>query len=417
MSNKLLLPFGIVVVGVLTVGALVFAKPKPVPRPAAEEPAAIQVAVLPAKQESLRIAVTAQGTVIPKREIDLIAQVSGQVVSVEPDFVSGGFFEPSQVLLRIDDREYRAALLRAKAQLAEAEHRLAEELGLSHQAQREWRELGSQAANDLFLRKPQLAAAQANVESARAAVDVAELDLQRTQLSVPFDGRIKSKQVDLGEYVTAGTPIATVYDSTVVEVRLSLTEAQAALINLPLTANTVSVDHARVTISGSVAGEEHQWQGVLARTDAFVDTHSRMYVAVVEVADPFATQSADGKPAAPLLPGLFVEAKIEGKHLDDILRLPRSALYSRDKVLILDSANAVVEQQVKVLHKTEDHVWVQAGIAADALISLEKQSLTPAGTVVQPILPSGSEADAMAISTKPATNTVALKTDKAELKD
>lgn len=398
MSKKVLFPVAICAVGLLAIAALVVAKPKPVPRELPDEPALVQVAVTEAHRESMRLKVKTQGTVTPKREIELVAQVSGLISGVEPAFVDGGFFDTEQVLVRIDEREYQAALLSAKSRLADAAQRLAEEEGRSLQAAREWRDLGNQNANDLFMRKPQLASAQANLEANQGSVAIAGLNLERTQISAPFKGRVRETHVNLGQYVSAGTPLATIYDSTVVEVRLPLTEQQAALIDLPLTAGLASGNSARpkVTITGTVAGEQHQWSGTLSRTDAFVDANSRMYYAVVEVVDPFAIDADESESKMPLLPGLFVEAEIEGKRLDNVLKLPRAALFERDKLLTLDGENKIAEQKVRVLRKTETEVWVQAELTESMLVSLEKQSLTPVGSVVEPMLPQGEAEPASA---------------------
>ncbi len=406
MLKKLLLPAIIAAIGIAAMALLVIAQPKPVPRAVEEEPARIQVTVVPAKHQVLHLAVEAQGTVRPKREIDLVAQVSGQVVEVDPAFVDGGFFDAGQPLLRIDEREYRAALSSARARVADAEQRLAEERGRSLQAEREWRDLGNQSANDLFLRKPQMASAQANLESARGDLEVAELNLERTRISVPFKGRVRQTRANLGQYVTAGTPLATVYDSTLVEVRLPLTESQATLIDLPLTPG--ATERVPVTITGSVAGEPHQWQGVLARTDAFVDPDSRLYYAVVEVADPFSVDSVDqasGKQGAPLLPGLFVSAEIQGKRLDGVLKLPRAALFERDKLLTLDEENNIAQHKVQVLRRSETHVWIKADIPDDTLISLDKHSLTPAGTSVEPRFSDGTAPGSETPATADASST------------
>lgn len=377
MSKKFALPAAIVLGGIAVIALLVVARPKPEPAPPAEEAANLQVSVVAARPTSQRLLVNAQGSVLPKREIDLVAQVSGQIVSVEPAFVDGGFFSTAQVLIRIDDREYQAALLAARARVAEAEKLLAEEQGRSRQAQREWRDLGNDNANDLFLRKPQLAAAQANLESARGEVARAELNLQRTKIQVPFDGRVKQTFADLGQFVSTGTRLATVYDSTVVEIRLPLTEKQAALVELPLNTVGHTREPVQVKIKGSVAGVEHEWFGLLTRTDAFVDANSRMYYAVVEVTDPFTN--------VPLLPGLFVEAEIQGKELNNVNVLPRSSLFERDKVVIVGEDNKTRTETVNVLRKTDTHVWFQARFDEDTLVTLEKQALAPDGTEVEPL--------------------------------
>lgn len=415
MAKKLLMPLAIIAAGVVTISVLVTAKPKPTPGPTPDEPGPVKVMAVQAQQETQRLSVDAQGTVTPKREIELIAQVSGQIIKVEPVFVSGGFFEPAQVLFHIDDRDYRAALLTARAREAEARQRLAEERARSQQAEREWQDLGNQNANDLFTRKAQLASAEANLESAKAERTLAELNLERTKISVPFHGRIRQTHVNLGQYVSIGSSLATVYDSTVVEVRLPLTESQAALINLPLRPGLhgSTPEPTLVTIKGSVAGEQHQWTGVIARTDAFVDTNSRMYFAIVEVADPFALEGSDDNAGVPLLPGLFVEAEIEGKPIDNVVRLPRSALFERNKLLSLDSENRIAEQTVRVLRRTPSEIWVQAALDNGALITLDKQSLTPVGTVVEPIVDTASNL----VFNAPAQDSSVNPTGEAQQKD
>jgi len=416
LKKDLSILLGIFLGGAALVAVLIIAKPTPAPEVAAEEPANVKVEVVEARPQSVRLSVITQGTVTPKREIDLVAQVSGKVVSVEPNFEDGGFFSTAQALIQIDDSDYRSALLSAKARVADAEYRLAEEQGMGRQAAREWRDLGNKNANDLFMRKPQLAAAQANLASAKGQLETAGMNLQRTRITVPFDGRVKQTFVDLGQYVSVGSRLATVYDSTVVEVRLPLTEKQAALVDLPLLPKEQR-DGARlpkVVIRGSVAGAEHEWHGVLARTDAFVDANSRLYYGVVEVENPFASRLEGDRIQAPLLPGLFVEAEIEGKQLANVIELPRSALYQRSKLLLVDSENAIAEQHVEVLQRSETHVWVRADVADKALVSLEKQSLTPVGTVVDPLISVNEGATPVAMEVRSPSSPTTIPEESTE---
>lgn len=374
------LPLVIIFIGCALLAVLVVAKPKPTPKLNNEPPALIQVAVLSAKPQTLSLAVDAQGTVEPKRQITLIAEVSGLIVNVDTQFSGGGFFSKNQTLLKIDPRDYLTAELSAKARLAEAERRLAEEQGLARQAQREWRDLGNQNANDLFIRKPQLTAAKANLAFAQADLNRAQLDLARTSIKAPFDGRIRETTVDVGQFVNKGNALATLYDTAVAQIRLPLTEAQAALIDLPLNLQAKNTLKPEVLIKGVVAGTPYTWQGVLARTDAFIDTRTRMYYAIVEVANPFMGE-------VPLLPGLFVDAQIEGKKLNNVLKLPRTALFKRNKIFIIDNENKTKELTVRVLRKTADTVWLQGeNIRAGSKIVTEKHMLIPEGTPVDPIL-------------------------------
>lgn len=397
MGYKYILPGAIVLVGVLSITLLLVAKPKPQAAPQSNIETRIKVRVSPAKEESLSIRVRTFGSVAPKHEIDLIAQVSGQIVTSKPNFVVGGFFNKSEPLIGIDKRDYQVSLLKARARRASALQSLAEEKGRSSQAKREWRDLGDENANALFLRKPQLAAAQANLDSAQADVMKAELDLERTQITVPFSGQIKEIHADLGQFVSVGDLIATVYDSSSVEVRVPLTEKQAALVELPI--NTPHVNQpsqntkfATVTIKGSIAGIKNQWHGTLTRVDPFIDASTRMYNAIVEVENTANT--------LPLLPGLFVEAEINGKTLNNIMVLPREALYQNEKIFTLDSANKISVHRVEVVHSTDTQAWVRlngaglpdntglpnnTGLPENIVVMLEKQNITKPGSIVDPV--------------------------------
>lgn len=348
-------------------------KPQPQPEPpVAAAPLQLQVAY--AEPREWRLQAHSQGTVEPKRDINLVAEVSGRITEVSPKFVSGGSFEAGETLVKIDDRDYRFALIRAQAQVADARQLLASEQGRARQAKREWRDLGNRQANDLFLRKPQLASAKANLEAALANQQQAELNLERTDITLPFAGRVRKTLVNLGQYLTPGTPIASAYDSSIAEVRLSLTERQAALINLPRD-NTDIEQLPGVTLSGSVAGQTHQWQGRLTRTDASIDTRSRLYYAIAEVEAPYQAET-------PLMMGLFVDARIEGKPLQDIVRIPRQGLYQSTRVFAANSDNLIQVKPVEVLATDSDYAWVRGDLRSGEAIALEKQHYLRQGSQV-----------------------------------
>lgn len=379
----------IFVPGLAAVVLVATIKPAPVamPQPAPELPT---VAVVTAQPSLQRLKVHSQGTVAPRREIDLVAQVGGRVTRVESNFVDGGFFAQEQALIQIDDRDYSFAHKRAEAQVSNAEQLLSTERGRARQAQREWRDLGNAEANSLFLRKPQLAAAEASLASAQADLNKAALDLERTRINVPFGGRVRETFVDLGQYVTPGTRIATVYDTASAEIRLPLSDRQAALVDLPLGFSATGDDVGpAVTIKGVVGGKEYSWLGHIARTDASIDTRSRMYYAVAEVDNPFIA-ATDKSRAVPLIVGLFVEAEIDGRALDDVMVLPRSAVFKRDKVYLVRSSaegdHEIALRQIKVLYKTQDQIWIQAinptDIPAGSQIVVGQQNYVAPGVLV-----------------------------------
>lgn len=359
---------------------------KPVPKPvAAIPPELLPVAVVLADPKPQSLSVTSQGTVMPRRDIDLVAQVSGRVTQVDESFVDGGFFDRERALVQIDDRDYRLALVSAEARVAEAAQALATERGRVRQARREWRDLGNAEANDLFLRKPQLAAAEAQLAATRADRDQAALNLERTSISAPFAGRVRETHVDLGQYVTVGTRIASVYDSSVAVIRLPLTDRQAALVDLPLGFNTRDKGEKAapaVLLSGTVAGQRYHWQGHIVRTDASVDTRSRLYYAVAEVVDPYVVNPDQAQ--VPLVVGLFVEAEISGREIEHVVTLPKSALIKGDKLYTLDEQNRVRQKRVTLLHSDDRKVWVTGEITPGEPVVVGQQGLLSEGLVVTP---------------------------------
>jgi RND family efflux transporter MFP subunit len=355
------------------------------PRPAAQSPAEARpplVDVVVVRPQTMALAVDAQGSVLPRREINLVSQVAGRIERVGPHFAQGGFFDAGEALVEVEDADYRFAIARAEAQVAAARQRVAEEKGRALQARREWRDLGSQEANALFLRKPQLASAEAALRAAEADVGAAELNLSRTRISVPFNGRVSEKHVDIGQYVAPGTVIARVYDTDAVEIRLPLTDRQVALLDLPLNFENQSDEQAArvpVRLRARFADREWEWQGRIVRTDASIDLDSRVVYAVAEVEKPFAIEPGSDRP--PLSPGLFVHATIDGRAIDDVVLLPRSALRSDDSVMVVDARQQLLSRQVKVLHSNAEQVWLR-GLSQRERVVVREDTLTVAGMTV-----------------------------------
>ena len=362
--------------------ALLVGKPGPEPR-AVPPPAPVVVDVVPADPATRMLSVQTQGTVRPRREIKLVSQVAGKVVAVSPRFAEGGFFTAGEELVKIEDTDYRFAIDRAQSQVAAARQRVAEEEGRALQAKREWRDLGSEQANALFLRKPQIAAARAALRAAEADLAAARLDLERTSVSAPFPGRISDKHVDLGQYVTPGAAIAQVYDTEVAQVRLPLTDRQVALLDLPLTYDDEQAEQrsgAPVVLQAQFANRLWEWEGRIVRTDASIDVDSRVVYAVAEVEQPFARQPGSDRP--PLAPGLFVNAVITGREMPQVSLLPRSALRSDDTVMVVDADERARVRDVEVLQSSPEQVWVQ-GLEPGERVIVREPGMTAAGMLVQ----------------------------------
>jgi len=395
-------PVLILVIGGLAVVAAATLKPKPAPI-TVEKPKPPVVKTWVAQPQTKTLDVFTQGTVAPKREIELVSEVGGRIVHTSTDFVSGGFAQRGSTLIQIDPRDYQFALIQAEASVKDSEQLLATERGRARQAKREWRDLGNPEANALFLREPQLAASEAHLRSAQANRDKAKLNLERCAITLPFDGRIRSTHVNLGQYVTPGTPIAQVFDTQVAQVRLPLTDHQIALLSLPTRHNTLTegsqAEPAQVTISGTIGGRMHSWQGRLVRTDASIDTRSRLYYAVAEVDSPF---TATEEQPTPMVVGLFVEAQIRGRELKNVVRLPKVALFKRNKLYTLTDKQKVEQRQVEVLHSDGKHAWVRGPLPAGTRVIIDKQnrlseglSVTQAAIISEPTAPTVEQTAAL----------------------
>ena len=360
ISHKARVTLLVITIGIVVILALVLLKPKPQREPRAAKPL-LNVAVIVAAPASLQVSIHSQGTVAPRREIDLVSQVSGKIVAVADNYANGGFFKADSKLVQIEPADYEFAVIRAKAQLARAQEQVALEQGRSRQAGREWRDLGDETANSLFLRQPQLNATKATLDSAQADLQKAELDLDRTGISAPFQGRIRNTFVDLGQYVTPGARIAKVYSTDVVEVRLPLSDRDAMLVDLPANfEDSTAVSYPKVTLRSSVGELSDQWQGRIVRTDASIDVRSRMTFAVAEIANPFKSDPTESR--RPLSIGLFVEAQISGRVIENALRLPKDVIYRGREILVLDDNNQVGFQTVSIVRSSPDFVVV-VGIA------------------------------------------------------
>lgn len=375
--------FFILAFGILASWLLLVGKPTPKAAPIPNKMPPLVSYVL-AEPQTMQLSVRTQGTVEPVREVVLSTELGGRIVSVTPQFIEGGFFRAGEPLLQLETADYESAILQAESRLATAKQELAQEEGRARQAEREWSELANSKANDLFLRKPQLASAKAAVAAAEAELQDAQRALANTAVSLPFDGRIVSRNVGLGQFVTPGTSIAVVYGTERVHVRLPINDEQLALLDLPLTASgREEEEYPKVSLRTQLGGKLHEWLGIIRRTDARVDQDSRNLYAIAEIDQPFESQQGFGSP--PLLPGLFVEAEIEGRPIDGLTRLPRSAMQNDDTLRVVDSESTIRERLVRSLYQDNLNVWIPDLVAGERIV-VSNSALLQVGTAVTAVL-------------------------------
>jgi multidrug efflux system membrane fusion protein len=356
LGPKALLPAAVLVGSLAISAVLVLARP--VPEAQAVEEHRPVVAVVPAAPGIERMLVRAQGTVEPRTENELLAEVGGRLIWVSPELETGSFFAAGEVLARIEPADYEIALERARAALerSSSQRELAEaSLGRS----RALHEAGaaSQAAPDQA--ESNAAIAAANQREAEAALRQAELELSRTELRVPFAGRVREKKADVGQHVALGAPIASVFAVDWAELRLAIQSEELAFLDLPRAPAAPDAGPI-VRFSGHYAGRRHTWSGRVVRAEGALDPRTRLVHVVARVEDPYGL--ASGLP--PLEVGLFVEAEIEGREFPGAMRLPRGALRGDGEVVVVGPDAALRTRRVEVLRIDGETVFVAGGLAA-----------------------------------------------------
>lgn len=377
---KTALPVLVLVIAVAISWALFVNRPAAERQPAGE--AVLAVDATRVSPGSFGVVVVTDGTVSPRTESTLIPEISGRIVEISPEFREGGFFEEGDVLVRIEPRDYQLALATTEARVAEARAALEQELALAEVVKNDWKQLGRQAP-DLGLRKPQIAAAEAALQSAMAQLERARVDLGRTIIRAPYAGRVLEKNADVGQFVSTGSVLARIYAVDYVEIRLPLSNRQLGFVDLPERFrgdpdDAVSSGPA-VTVEAEIGRTRYQWEGRLVRVEGAIDTRSRELSVVAQVDDPFA-RGPDGRP--PLRIGQFVTARIRGRTLDDVFVLPRAALREGGEVLIVDGDSRLQRRPVTVAWSDAENVVISDGLDDGDIVTLTSLSIAAGGTPV-----------------------------------
>jgi RND family efflux transporter MFP subunit len=327
------------------------------------EPVAVLplVRVLTIHPETLRMHVVAHGSVAPRTESDLVAEVRGRILTVAPALVAGGFFEAGDELLRLDDREHEIAVRRARAQvkLRESEARLA---AADATRRRQLADRGAASAAELEQYESRELVALALLDESRAALQQADLDLERTVVRAPFAGRVRERPVDVGQFVNPGTKLARIYAVDYSEVRLPVQTEDLAHLDLgPGTGSGADATlGSPITLRAKLAGSDLEWQATQVRTEGEIDLRTRTLHLVARIDDPYGRLS---ERAVALPSGLFVEAEIAGRELTGVFVLPAAAVRDGDNVYVVDAEDRLVIRSVEVIRRDRDRVVIGEGLA------------------------------------------------------
>ncbi len=361
VKRHFLVPLLVLVVAIAAAASLVMNK-KPVERKV-QELILPRVSVEEASVQDIRIPLTSRGVVDARTETKLVSEVSGKVVWVSPKWVNGGFFKQGEVMLKIDNASYKNQVAQAKSKLAQAISNLVQEEGQAYVAKEQWqmaniRNTDNEAGKALALREPQLASAKAQVEAAKADLDQSQDQLRKTQIKAPYAGLIDSKEADIGQYLGVGHRLAEYHAVDYVEIRVPLTQAQIALLELPKLGQSSELP---AELTARVGDLSANWQGRLVRTEGLLDEQTKVLHGIVEVNDPYGLQKNS---SIPLRIGTFVEAKLNSRLLKSVVVLPRRLLRSGNHIWLVDEHDRLDKREVKVLPTRGENVYVIDGITA-----------------------------------------------------
>jgi len=359
------------------------------------EPPAVQY--LKIKSERLRMDVRSQGRVSAQTEIDLVTGVSGNIIKVSPAFVSGGFFNKGDLLVAIDPAEYDLRVAQAQARVMEAQYQLTREEAEAEQARDEWKHLGQGDPNPLSLRIPQLKEKKAKLAAEQEELKNAKLLRQRTEIRALFNGRVRTKEVGMGQYIDDGTILGRIYSSDLAEVRLPLSTHDLAFVDFPELPHQIqSARGAQVHFTAHYQGRQQTWSGHLVRSEGVIDKDTGMVMVVAQIPDPFGMRIpkkalANEQFSAILPVGLYVEASIEGRWFENIFIVPASALFPNNRVVILDEENRLRFRHVEILKKEREQVIIKAGLHADERVLVSGLPHPIEGLLVRPLTPEAAD--------------------------
>ena len=344
---KIVAPILTFVLGLVGMSVIGSSGPEPEEKKAIETRPTVKVETINSISHQVRI--TGHGEVKPVESTTLSAQVSGEVVSWNPNFVAGGLVKRGDVLFSVDSAKYEAAVLQAEAALSSAQSSLIQERGLADVAEREAKTLPNSRVTDLYLRKPQLLSAQAAVKSAQASLKLAKRDLAYCEVKAPYDALVVAREVGKGQYINQGTRVGQIYNIEVAEIVFPIAGFDSAFLPsqlLGLEAN-VSTD-GRYSFSRP---------GKIVRDLGMLDSDTRMGNIVVQIQNPYSINSSLPK----IQFGNYVTVSFDGQNLNNVFKLSQD-LVNNNSVWIATDEHKLDIRRIEVIREEADYFIVGNGL-------------------------------------------------------
>jgi RND family efflux transporter MFP subunit len=362
------LSLAVIVAGVIGAAYITKTAPKALRRPPAKIAPLVEVARI---QPGIHnVAVQAMGTVVPAKEIVLESRVSGEIVALHPQFTVGGFLEKGSEILRIDPLDYELAVTLAEARVKDSVSILTVTEEEAAAAVEEWRLLYKNNPENaeipaLVAKEPQLEAARAKLAAERADLQKAKLDLARTRIKAPFNAIVRKKFVDIGSQVSAQEQLAELVGTDVYWIQASIPVDRLNWITIPRqpaeTGSRVRIFHRNA----------YEHSGTVIKLLGDLQQEGRMARILIEVRDPLGLRQK-GKTRLPLLIGEYVRLEISGRQLNNVYRIPRTALRDNTRIWVASSADTLKIREVDILWRDSETVLFRDGLQpGDRLIVSE----------------------------------------------
>ncbi len=384
-------------------------KKPPVQKPPAEQ--IRHVRVITAQKTDLVPFVRGYGAVSPARSWNALAQVSGRIVYVHPDFRQGAILPKGTEIIRISPRDYELAVKQARANIRAAEAKLTE-LDVSAQNTRASLAIERESLNlkeKDFTRKEELAArgtiSASNLDNERrdllaqrkrvlelenalklipvqadalkqtkavnlAQLETAKLNLERTHIRLPFLARISKVNVAITQFAGVGQSLGQADGLKTAEINVQIPQSHIHRFTIAISkndkergisgntlANWTKKHGVYAVISLGPGGKRLEWKGKLSRISDLVDPKTRTLGAIVTVENSYGKAAPGTKP--PLVKGMFVTVELRAEPLHDKILLPRANI-REGKVYIRNKKGRLEIRPVRT------------GLVQGALVVIEK---------------------------------------------
>ena len=380
--KRVLMPIGILL-GSIVITVVLIRNPTRVSE-SAPEIIPISVRVAEVQSESVQLFIESQGKAQAARQASLSSNVQGPVAWVSPSLEAGAYVKAGEPLLRLELADFETAVTRSRASYEQAS---AEAAFATADLARITELASKRLASESELQNAERAAtvATARLADAEATLKQSELDAERSILRAPFNAVVASRDVELGQFVNRAQSVAVLFDADSVDVRVPLAIRQLGYLDVPMgfRGEFDSAQAPQVELTGSYGGKQYTWEGKLLRTEATIDPNSNTVQSIIRIEQP----SADlGGESIPLPIGLFVEARIAGKLVEDIISLPRSVIRNNSQVLVVDAENKMYFRDVDIYRLEQDRVLISGGLLPGEKICTSPIQAVVDGMSVRPVL-------------------------------